>query len=306
MGCFLWVMTNAFILYKAIMALSLEDNQRLIILIIASYELVISSLSVQFNPIMTALILYSFIMVEKKQDFWAAFFIVLGTLVKLYGLVGLIFFLFSKNRKTFLFSLIGWFLFLYCLPMVLSNYSFVMQTYQEWIDTLIQKNQLNIFSNAQDYSVMGLIRRISGQFQIPNSLIIIPSLILFSIPLWLQYPRYSYSFKVSVLSLSLFMPVLFSTSAESPTYIIAFTGIGIWYALRMKSPKPLDLILILFAFVLIFPSFLIPDWLSENYIRKYSLKALPLSIIWLTIIFQEIRIGYEEKFIKKNRPDPIW
>ena len=45
----------------------------------------------QFNIAVAAMILSSFFLIEKEKDGWAAFFIVLGTLVKLYGIVGLAF-----------------------------------------------------------------------------------------------------------------------------------------------------------------------------------------------------------------------
>ena len=43
----------------------------------------------QFNIAIAAIILSSFFLIEKEHEGWAAFFIVLGTLVKLYGIVGL-------------------------------------------------------------------------------------------------------------------------------------------------------------------------------------------------------------------------
>jgi uncharacterized membrane protein YeiB len=256
-----------------------------------------ASFSVQFNPIMTALILYTFIMVERKQDFWAAFFIILGTLIKLYGIVGLVFFFFSRDRKIFISSLICWFVFLFLLPMVISSSSFIMHTYQEWANTLIYKNQLNINSGMQDVSVMGMIRRISGNYQISNSLIVFPALIFFSMPLWIYYPHYTSEFKLSVLASTLMFTVLYSTGSESPTYIIAMTGIAIWYAQRMKTPKSSEIFLLILALIItsFSPSALFPQWINVHFVRKYSLKALPVFLVWSKIIFDTIRLGYKTK-----------
>jgi len=300
-GCFFWVLFNAFVLYKAIMALPIGFNQRLCVLLISAHELMTASFSVQFNPIMTALILYTFIMVERKQDFWACFFISLGTLVKLYGIVGLVFFFFSKNKKVFIISFVSWFVFLFLLPMILSSSGFVIQTYQEWVSTLIFKNQMNISTGMmQDVSVMGMIRRISGHYQISNALIILPALFLYSLPIIIHYPNYTPAFKLSMLSSTLMFTVLFSTGSESPTYIIAVTGMAIWYSLRMRSPKPLEVSLLIFALIItsFSPSFLFPQWLNHHIIQKYSLKALPVFIIWAKITWDYIRFGFKRFEVK--------
>jgi hypothetical protein len=71
-------------------------------------EFITTILGVQFNPIMTAIIILSYVYISKQKDFWAAFFIVLGVFVKLYGIVGLAFFFFSKNKLKFIGSLFFW------------------------------------------------------------------------------------------------------------------------------------------------------------------------------------------------------
>lgn len=301
-ACVLWVMFNALVLYKAIMALPMGEKLKLAVLLISAHELMTASFSVQFNPIMTALILYTFIMVERKQDFWAAFFIVLGTLVKLYGIVGLVFIFFSKDRKIFISSLVCWFVFLFLLPMMASSSQFVIHTYQEWFNTLIYKNQQNINSGMQDISVMGMIRRISGQYSISNSLIVFPALMLYGIPLLIHYPNYTSKFRLSVLASTLMFTVLYSTGSESPTYVIAFTGIAIWYSLRMESPKPIEVFLLIFSLIItsFSPSFLFPQWINEHFIRRYSLKALPVFLVWFKIIFDYIRLGLNRNEYQLN------
>ena len=47
---------------------------------------------------MTALIILSFVFIEEEKEIWAAFCIVLGTFIKLYGIVGFAFFFFQKRN----------------------------------------------------------------------------------------------------------------------------------------------------------------------------------------------------------------
>jgi len=290
LACIVWVLFNSFVLYKAILSLPLESNQKILILLISAHELMTSSFSVQFNPIMTALILFSFTAVHRKKDFWAGFFIVLGILVKLYGVVGLVFFLFSKNKKHFILGLIFWFGTLFFLPALISSPGFLLHTYREWMDCLVYKNQLNIHSGMQDISVMGMIRRISGNYAISNAYILIPALVLYSLPLLFTKRHSKPEYPLDVLASTLMFTVLFSTGSESPTYIIAVTGMSIWYINRLKTRKSYIPFLLVFALIItsFSPSFLFPQWINEHIIRKYSLKALPIFLIWIQLLYDMV------------------
>ena len=75
----------------------------------------------QFNIVTVALIVASFYCVEKQKDVLAACFIMIGTFVKLYGVVGLAFFFFSKHKVKFVASLVGWAVLFFVLPMLISS-----------------------------------------------------------------------------------------------------------------------------------------------------------------------------------------
>ena len=102
LGIPLWSLFNAVILTWAITQLPLKATQINAILWICLHELLTTLLGLQFNPLMTAIIILSFVYIEKAKTFWSAFFIVLGVFVKLYGIVGLAFFFFSKNKIKFI------------------------------------------------------------------------------------------------------------------------------------------------------------------------------------------------------------
>ena len=82
--------------------------------------------------------------------------------------------------------------------------------------------------------------------------------------------------------------VIFSTSAESPTYVIAVIGFGIWYVIY--APKPPKWMYLLLIFVLILtvfsPTDLFPKYLRDEFVIKYSIKALPCLVAWLIISFK--------------------
>ncbi len=294
LGCFLWCFANTWILFYAIQQLSFSKQQRNIILLIGLVEMMTAIHNVQFNVMLTGWMILSFALVEKEKDFGAAFFIIAGLFVKIYGVVGIAFFCFSKHRLRFVASLIFWFVVLFCLPMALSSPSFVIQSYQDWANSLVEKNAQNIDSSdenlMQDISVMGMIRRIFGKSDLPNYFITIPAALIYALPL-LRVKQYtSLQFRAYYLCLAMIGVVIFSSSAESSTFVIAVVPVGIWYILQDPSKKVTNNLLLIFVILLtsLSATDLFPRYLREHFILPYSLKALPCFIIWLILAFRLI------------------
>lgn len=293
----LWSLFNSFMLYKAITMLPISDKKQVAILLICVNELVTTSLSVQVNPFVTSLIIFSFIFIRNGKDFWAALAIALGTFIKLYGIVGLAFFFFSPNKLKFTLSMAFWFVVLFCLPMLFSSPHFVVQCYKDWYHSLSDKDVQNSGSTMQDISVKGMARRI---FNIPNLSgvwFLIPGVALF-FSSYLKVKNYKFvDFQLLILASTLIFPIIFSSSSESPTYIIAFAGVAIWY---VNAPRPVsgwDIFLLVFALVItsFSPTDLFPHYLSDHYTKRYALKALPCFVIWLKIVYETLTRKFDDK-----------
>ena len=251
--------------------------------------------NVQFNPMLCGWIVLSYVLTEKKQVFWATFFIAAGLYVKLYGVVGLAFFWFTDQKWKFTLSFIFWMLVLFCLPMLISSPSFIIQSYEDWFDALVEKNALNVdisvISGMQDISLMGMIRRIFQIDTLPNYYITVPGAVLYALPFF-RFSQFKHSyFKLSYLAFALIGVVIFSSSAESPTYVIAVAGISIWYVIQDSLTSPLSLVLLIltFLFTILSPTDLVPRVLKDDFIIRYSLKAFPCFLVWCVLIFQLLR-----------------
>ncbi len=292
LGLPLWGLFNAGFLAWAITQLPLKSTQINAILWICLHELLTTLLGLQFNPIMTAIIVLSFVYIEKAKDFWSAFFIVLGVFVKLYGIVGLAFFFFSKNKIKFILSLIFWSIVMFCLPMLLSSPDYIIQTYKEWFERLVEKNYENAGLNSyQDISLMGIVRRFFQDSSISNLPFLIGGVFLFGLQ-YLRIKEYKeVSYRLMILASVLIFTVIFSSGSESPTYIIAFVGVAIWYVIQPKPISNFYIALFIFALILtsLSPSDLIPKYLKDNFIRPYALKALPCVLIWFAIVNEMLR-----------------
>lgn len=289
-GSILWMLFNALVLFLAIRQLPLTRIQQNLVLIFAAHELMAASSYFQFNPIIAACLIFSFTLIRKGKEFWAAFFIMFGALTKLYGIVGLAFFFFSNNKWRLIYSMVIWGVVLFALPMVLSSPSYIVRSYREWYEALVFKNDRNAqFDKGiylQDISAMGFIKRVFNLHYMSNLWVIVPAMILFLAQyLRLKYREYT-SYQLYILCSALLFTVLYSSSSESPTYIIAFPAACIWYVLQPKTWQNNAF----FIFLLIGCSFshsdLVTPWVKKNIVVPYAFKAFPCLVLWLVIVYQ--------------------
>ena len=293
-GLLLWLVVLALGMYYAVRRLPLEEGRQIFLYWFCAHELLTALQMQQFNIAIAAIIIGSFAAIEKGREVTAAFLIVLGTFVKLYGVVGLAFFFFVKRKPRFILALIGWSVVCFVAPMLISSPEYVVGQYVEWYERLAAKNGENTFSLMQNISLLGMIRKASGSASYSDLLVILPGLALFGLP-YLRFGQYRYlAFRYAILSSVLLFVVLFSTGSESSTYIIPFAGIALWYTTSPWKRSGWDVALLVFAFVLssLSPSDLFPRSLREAYVLPYALKALPPTLIWLRLSYELLTRDY--------------
>jgi len=296
MGVPLWEVFLVLTLFFAIRQLPLKQWQHAVIYWFCLNSLFTSATNVQFNITIAAIIVLSYTSIKKEKESWAAFFIIIGTLVKLYGIVGLAFFFFSKHKLRFVGWLIFWSAVMFALPMLVSSPAYIIGQYSAWAHELVFKNSENTLSLMQDMSVMGMIRKIAGHLEWPNLPMLIVGMTLFLIP-YLQVKRYQQTgFQLLILASVLLFTVLFSTGTEPNTFIIGMVGVAIWFVIQPRPYKKWQWAI--FAFVFLFtsmpPSDLFPAYLRNNFMIPYALLALPCVLAWLIIVNEISR--------RKNKP----
>ena len=295
-GLFFWLIVLSLSLYYAIRKLPFPDRKRIFLYWFCAHELLTALFMSQFNIAIAAIIVATFYCIEKEKDIWAACFIMLGTFVKLYGIVGLAFFFFSKHKVKFLLALLGGALVMFVAPMAISSPDYIISQYVGWWDSLSAKNAENIFSGGQNISLLGMVRKISGCASYSDLWLILGGLIIFGLP-YLRIAQYKYkAFRYALLASVLLFVVLFSTGSESSTYIIAFVGVGIWYWSVPWKRSKWDIALMVFAFILtsFSPSDLFPAYLRKEFVQPYALKALPCAIIWFKLSYEMCFRNYIE------------
>lgn len=287
-GMLLWLLFLSGWLFAAIYWSGLRKSQQVYIYWFCGFTLLTALFMQQFNIAIAAIILSSFFLIDKEHEGWAAFFIVLGTLVKLYGIVGLAFFLFSRHKVRLILWLAVWSVILFLAPMAISSPDYIIGQYQEWYSSLVAKNTENIHSIAQNISLLGLVRRTTGCMNYSDLWLILPGMALFALPL-LRFSQYkNLAFRETILASVLMFVILFSTGSESSGYIIALTGACIWYTVVPWKRGKWAVALMVFVFILsgMGNSDLIPKWIRRDYIQQYALRALPISILWLWLCYE--------------------
>ncbi len=271
-GMLLWLLFLSGWLFAAVYWSGLRKNQQVFIYWFCGFTLLTALFMQQFNIAIAAIILSSFFLIEKEHEGWAAFFIVLGALVKLYGIVGLAFFLFSRHKVRLVVWLAIWSVILFLAPMVISSPDYIIGQYHEWFTCLVGKNTENIHSFAQNISLLGLVRRTTGNMDYSDLWLIVPGMLLFALP-YLRRSQYRHlAFRETILASVMLFVILFSTGSESSGYIIALTGACIWYTAAPWGRGKWAVALMVFVFVLsgMGNCDLFPKHIRHDYIQAYA------------------------------------
>lgn len=295
LGILLWLAVMTAGLYYAVRKLPVAKRVHIFIYWFCAHELLTALFMQQFNIATVAMIVATFYCIEKEKDGWAAFWIMLGTFVKLYGIVGLAFFFFSKHKKKFIMYLILWAAVMFVAPMIISSPDYILSQYGEWYQSLTLKNAINSdLHGGTNISLIGMFHRISGDASFSDLYLIVPGLILFFAP-YFRFNQYKHSaFRLMLLASVLLFVILFSTGSESSGYIISFVGVVIWYTVAPWKRTGWEIFLLIFVFVLssLSPSDLFPAYLRKNFVQPYALKALPCAIVWFQLIYEMCRRDY--------------
>ncbi|WP_027377405.1 glycosyltransferase family 87 protein [Kaistella palustris] len=297
-GMVLWNVANTLVFLFAVYKLPFSRQKQAFFAWLCLQEFITAAVSLQFNIALTGLLMLSAIYIYEKKEKQSAISILIGFFVKIYGIAGLSAFFFIKNKWKFIWSFLSFGLLFLILPMLISSVHFGLQSYVDWFQSLSEKNASNqILGTRQDFSLMGIVRRVLGNPNISNLIFLIPGIVILGLP-YLRIKQYkNLPFQLMILASTLLFIVLFSSGSESPTYIIAVAGVMIWF-LMQKKKSPLIIGLLLFVIILTCFSFsdLFPKFIKEEYVIKYSLKALPCCFVWFHVIYELLTKNFEKDY----------
>ena len=296
MGRLLWMLIITVVPFWSIRKTCFTRYQQVFILWFVAAEAYLCTLDSESNSLILAILIFSFYLIDKEEDRWAALLIALGTTTKLFGIVGLAFLPFSRHKLKLIGWTAAWTAILLVLPMLVFGVDYISQQYLAWYDVLVHKNELNQFAAGQNVSLLGIVRKVSQCATYSDLWLMIPGMVLFALP-YLRFNQYQHmAFRQTILASVLMFIILFATSSENYGYIIAMTGVAIWYTAAPWKRSKWDVALMVLAFILTSMSssdlFYKPLW--REVIKPYSLKALPVTIIWLKLTYELCKRDYED------------
>jgi hypothetical protein len=241
-------------------------------------------LSVQFNPVVASLFLFSYTLLEKKHGFWAVLLIMLSGFIKVYGIFQLAMLLFYPRfwRNVLSAFLIGVIMLL--LPLVKINANELVAYYQSWITAVTVHSDASRFYSI--YRPVCLFAQSIEPFMGFISLGVL--FIIFSLTLLkLKLFRESFLYRAQFLGILMSWAILFGLSSERHTYVIAVVGYAIWYL--SVTPTKLDRILLWVNFILlgVLPVDLLCPWIISNFIlAKLNLGVIIFAFTWFLMVYK--------------------
>lgn len=241
-------------------------------------------LSLQFNPVIAALFLFSFTLLEKNKGFWAVLLILLSTFTKVYGIFQLAMLFFYPNfRKNILYvALIGTTFLL--IPLINIQLNELPAYYHSWIITVMEHSDASRFYSI--YRPVILLFRPIEPFMGFISLGIF--LTLFSISLTkLELFRKSFSYRAQFLGIIMAWVILFGLSSERHTYVIALVGYAIWYLNSVTGKFDKVILWINFVLLGIMPVDIIcPMFISSFVLGKLHMGVIFFAFTWFTMVYK--------------------
>ncbi len=286
LGLILWNLFNSLILILAIYYLPrLNIYQKGLILLIIANELFTSIQSSQTNALITGLLIFAFICLENKKIFWAPLFITASVFIKIFGILGFALLLFYPEKWKLILYSIFWSIVLFLLPLIFIDFSQYMELFTSYGQMLT-----NDHSTSYGYSVMGIMHT-WFELVFNKNAVVLAGAFIFLLPL-VKYKMYKdYNFRLLTLISILIWLIIFNHKAESPTFIIAMTGIAIWFINSEKNKLNIALFVFAFIFTSMSPTDIFPPVVRKQFFETYAIKALPCVLIWFKIIYDMVTMG---------------
>ncbi|MEO1262762.1 MAG: glycosyltransferase family 87 protein [Bacteroidota bacterium] len=279
-GLTLWNLINAIILLLAIYYLpKFTDREKGIILLIVLIELMTSMQNEQSNGLIAGLLVFTFGFLEKEKYAAATFCVVFSCFIKLFGIVGMALFLFYPKKWKLAIYSVGWTIFLFAVPLIFvdtAQYQNLLQSYGKLLT--------NDHNASLGYSVMGWLHSWFNVSVDKLSMVLV-GVVIFMAPISKLQNFKLQPFRLLTLTSILIWIVIFNHKAESPTFILAMTGVAIWFVWSEKNIINITLFILAFIFTSLSPTDIFPKYIRDELVKPYTLKAVPCILIWIKIIY---------------------
>ena len=288
LALFLWNALNAVLLFIAIER-ALPLRAALIANAALLPEVLRAMQNAQSNALVAALIIFTFVELERGRVWRAAAAAVLGACVKIFPLAALSF-AFPRRRVIrtgVAAAVIG--VVMLALPLAVSSPATLFAQYRSW------RGVETVDALQRWFSVMELLHRwfdtswSNWPVQLAGTLLLLA-------PLAVRRERWDeHRFRLLYLCSVLIYVVIFNHQAERASYAIAFAGAAMWFASEPRARWRTTLFAVAFVTIPLMSTLLpVPAALKSPTAMVYRL-ALPMLIVWGVIQWELWRPTHDER-----------
>jgi hypothetical protein len=279
-GLTLWAVLNATVLFYSVYYLPhIDKRTKGIILIFVFSETLTTLQNEQSNALIAGLLIFTFGFLERRKYWLASFCIVSTIFIKLFGIVGLTLYLLYPGKVKLAYTTLLWTAVFILLPLLVVDQQQFVLLYKSWANMLS-----NDHSISDGLSVIGWLKTWFN-WQVNKTYVSLVGVVLFCIPL-LRFKAYdNYQYRILTLASILIWVVIFNHRAESPTFIIAISGVALWYFSQEQSKINLVLLILALIFTGLSSTDLFPKFVRDQYVWPYVLKAVPCILVWGKILY---------------------
>ena len=291
----IWSLLNSLLLWYAVRRL-LPERQATLALALVYLEVLFALQYTQSNGLVTALILFAFLALDEGRQLRAAGLVAVDAFIKIFPLGAAALAVFHPRRWRFALLLAAVAVVLALLPLVVIPPHELLAQYRSWW-TIEMADASRV--NRGD-SVMQYLHRWLG-VDWPNWPVQLAGTLLLLAPLALERRRWSdRGFRLRFLCSLLVYLVLFNHQSERASFVIAYTGLALWYALSEPDPVR-NAIALAAAAALVLQDVEILPWSVHDALGRYRVKGIPCLVAW--VVMQAELLGWRRWSPRSHGPE---
>ena len=271
-----WSLLNGLLLWYALDRL-LPEREATVALALLYLEVLLALQYGQSNALVAALMILAFVAFEGRRQVGAAASITGGAAVKLFPLAAVSLAVFHPRRLRFAAVFIAVLAAAVALPLVAIPLGDLLAQYRSW-HAIEAKDALR-----RGYSLMHYTHAWFG-VDWPNWPQQAAGTALLLLPLGLRPDRWEQlDFRRLFLCSLLVYSVLFNHVSESPSFVVAYAGIVIWYVSSPPSRLRTAIMALTLLVMVVHDVDVVPRWVKYEIFVPYRIKGIPCLVAWFVM-----------------------
>ena len=276
-----WSLLNALLLWYALDRL-LPERPATVALALVYLEVLFSMQYGQSNALVAALLILAFVALEQGRQGRAAALLGVDAFIKIFPLAGLSFALFHPRRARFALLAAAALVGLALLPLAVVPPHELATQYRSWRAT----EAADALQGHRGYALMQYLYMWLGA-DWPNWPVQLAGTTLLLLPLALGRRRWDdAAFRRLFLGTLLVYLVLFNHQSERATFVVAYTGIAIWYASAPTERLRTAVMALTLLVMVVHDVDIVPRWVKNEVLIPYRIKGIPCLVAWLVMEWQ--------------------